>query len=110
MPKTKAKPAKVKTARRPKAAPPAKTADAARAVDKKSRVSLPKDFAGCTVLVERVGESELRIRKAKIVPEESGLPADVWPKPLSDRDWNRMMELAENPPKPNAALRRIMKL
>src|SRR4029079_18061962 len=99
MPKTKAKPAKAKTTRRPKAAPPTKTADAARAVDKKSRVSLPKDFAGCTGHIERVAESDLRIRKAKIVPESEPAVFEPWPKPLSDRDRDLFLAALANPPK-----------
>jgi antitoxin component of MazEF toxin-antitoxin module len=37
-----------------------------RKTDHKGRVTLPSDFAGCLVTVERVGD-ELRIRKARKV-------------------------------------------
>jgi hypothetical protein len=37
----------------------------ARKVDAKCRVILPEGFAGRTVLVEQVGEAEVRIRLAK---------------------------------------------
>ncbi|HKI31351.1 MAG TPA: hypothetical protein VKA46_05760 [Gemmataceae bacterium] len=37
-----------------------------RKTDQKGRVTLPSDFAGCLVTVERVGD-ELRIRKAQQV-------------------------------------------
>ena len=35
-----------------------------RITDEKARVSLPKRFADMKVLIEEVGDSELRIRKA----------------------------------------------
>jgi hypothetical protein len=37
-----------------------------RKTDQKGRLTLPKDFAGCLVTVQRVGP-ELRVRKAKRV-------------------------------------------
>ena len=37
-----------------------------RKTDQKGRLTLPSDFAGCLVTVERVGD-ELRVRKAKQV-------------------------------------------
>jgi hypothetical protein len=37
-----------------------------RKTDRKGRLTLPSDFAGCLVTVERVGE-ELRVRKAQKV-------------------------------------------
>jgi antitoxin component of MazEF toxin-antitoxin module len=37
-----------------------------RKIDRKSRLTLPSDFAGCLVTVERVGD-ELRVRKAQKV-------------------------------------------
>ncbi len=40
-----------------------------RSTDAKGRVSLPKSFANATVLIEQVSENELRIRKARAIPE-----------------------------------------
>jgi DNA-binding transcriptional regulator/RsmH inhibitor MraZ len=37
-----------------------------RKIDQKGRLTLPSDFAGCLVTVERVGD-ELRVRKAQQV-------------------------------------------
>jgi hypothetical protein len=37
-----------------------------RKTDEKGRLTLPSDFAGCLVTIERVGD-ELRVRKAKKV-------------------------------------------
>jgi antitoxin component of MazEF toxin-antitoxin module len=36
--------------------------------DSKGRVILPSDFAQSTLLIERVSDTELRIRKGKTVP------------------------------------------
>lgn len=80
-----------------------------RMVDSKGRISLPKEFANATVMVEMVGESELRIRKAVVLPEAS-LPTieDALP-PLSDEDRDFFLQLIDNPPEPNAAFRKAAK-
>jgi antitoxin component of MazEF toxin-antitoxin module len=41
-----------------------------RKVDRKGRVTLFQDFAGQVVLVERIGEDEVRLKKAKSVPKK----------------------------------------
>ena len=41
-----------------------------RSTDAKGRVSLPKAFANATVIIEQVSENELRIRKARVIPED----------------------------------------
>ncbi len=41
-----------------------------RRVDKKARVLLFPDFAGQLVVVERVGENEIRLRRARVVPRK----------------------------------------
>ena len=41
-----------------------------RTTDAKGRVSLPKDFANATVIIEHLSETELHIRKARIVLED----------------------------------------
>jgi len=81
-----------------------------RTTDSKGRVSLPKAFANSTVIIEQVSETELRVRKARVVPEdevpfreESGLV-------LSDLDRDRFLVALENPPEPNAALLRAAAL
>jgi hypothetical protein len=40
-----------------------------RNTDKKARVTLPKDFADSLVILERISDSEIRIKKAKAIPE-----------------------------------------
>jgi hypothetical protein len=77
-----------------------------RTTDNKARITLPRAFANCTVLIEQLSDTEIRIRKAKVVPEdempfwEESLP------PLSDRDRDLFLALLDNPPPPNKALRR----
>ena len=41
-----------------------------RSTDAKGRVSLPKTFANATVIIEQLSENELRIRKARVIPED----------------------------------------
>ncbi len=45
----------------------------ARKTDRKARVTLFSDFADRLVLIERVGDEEIRIRKAKAVPQAISL-------------------------------------
>lgn len=76
--------------------------------DDKARITLPRNFANCTVLVEQVSDTELRIRKARIMPE-GGLPFDEEPvAPLSDRDRDIFLALLDNPPPANDALRGLL--
>lgn len=79
-----------------------------RTTDNKARISLPKAFANCTVLLEQVSDTEIRIRKAKVIPEDEIRFYEETCAPLSDRDRDAFLALLENPPPPNAALRRLM--
>lgn len=54
--------------------------------DAKARITLPKHFANSTVLVEQVSETELRIRKARVIPEDDLPFIEEAAAPLSDRD------------------------
>jgi hypothetical protein len=47
-----------------------------RTTDAKGRVCLPKAFANATVIIERVSDTELRLRRAVVVPEV-GSTADI---------------------------------
>ncbi|MCI0639903.1 MAG: DUF1778 domain-containing protein [Gemmataceae bacterium] len=80
-----------------------------RTTDAKGRVSLPKSFANATVLVEQVSDTEVRIRKARVVAEDDVVFAEENRKPLSDRDRDLFLKLLESPPNPNAALRRAVR-
>jgi antitoxin MazE len=48
-------------------------AGAVRKTDGKGRVTLAKDFADQLVIVERVSDDEIRVRKAKAVPRRYSL-------------------------------------
>lgn len=79
-----------------------------RSTDAKGRVSLPKTFANATVVIEQVSDNELRIRKARVIPEDELRFPEETQIALSDRDRKRFLQALENPPKPNPALRRLM--
>ena len=77
-----------------------------RTTDQKARVSLPKSFANSTVIIEQVSETELRIRKARVIPEDEIRFYEDSAAPLSDPDRDVFLALLDNPPSPNKALRR----
>ncbi len=77
-----------------------------RSTDAKGRICLPKAFANATVIIEQLSETELRIRKAVILPEDEIRFAEETATPLSNRDRDRFLELLDKPPKANPALRR----
>lgn len=77
-----------------------------RTTDAKGRISLPRSFANATVIVEQVSETEVRIRKAVVIPEDEVRFYEETAAPLSDRDRDRFLDLLDNPPAANAALKR----
>ncbi len=77
-----------------------------RTTDAKGRVSLPRPFANTTVVIEQVSDVEVRIRKALVIPEDELRFYEETAAPLSDRDRDRFLQLLDNPPQANAALRR----
>jgi hypothetical protein len=79
-----------------------------RSTDAKERVSLPKAFANATVIIEQVSENELRICKARVIPEHEIRFSEEAPVILSDRERERFLQTLDHRPKPNAALRRLM--
>jgi len=76
--------------------------------DAKGRVSLPKAFANATVIIEQLSENELRIRKARVIPEDEIRFSEDAPIVLSDPERERFLQALDHPPNPNAALRRLM--
>ncbi|HEY1376533.1 MAG TPA: DUF1778 domain-containing protein [Gemmataceae bacterium] len=76
-----------------------------RTTDAKARVSLPKSFANTRVVIEEVSDTEVRIRKARVVPEDD-LPFEEALRPLSDRDRDVFLALLDRPPKPTPTFRR----
>jgi hypothetical protein len=79
-----------------------------KSTDAKGRVCLPKAFANATVIIEQVSENELRIRKARVIPEDEVRFSEAAPIVLSDEECERFLRALDHPPKPNAALRHLM--
>ena len=78
-----------------------------RTTDAKGRVSLPRDFANATVIIEHLSETELRIRKARVVLEDELPFREESPTVLSNEARDRFLEdLLDKPPKANATLRK----
>lgn len=77
-----------------------------RTTDGKARISLPKGFANTTVLIEQVSETEVRIRKAVVVPADEMRFAEELSTSLSDRDRDIFLALLDNPPPPNEAFKK----
>jgi uncharacterized protein (DUF1778 family) len=76
-----------------------------RTTDRKARVTLPHSFADATVIIEQVSDTELRIRKARVIAEDEIVFAEESAAPLSDRDRDRFLSLLDKPPRANAALK-----
>ena len=79
-------------------------ANETRKTDSKARVTLPGNFADSTVIVEQLSDTELRIRKAVVIPEEELRFQEEASTPLSDRDRDLFLDLLDNSPLPNEAL------
>lgn len=77
-----------------------------RTTDAKARLVLPKAFANATVIIEQVSETELRIRRAKVIAEDDLAFAEESAAPLSDRDRERFLALIAKPPAPTPALKK----
>lgn len=77
-----------------------------QATDAKGRVRLPKGFADSVVIIEQVSDSEIRIRKAVIIPEEEVRFVESFVHPLNDEDRDRFLDLIDNPPSANSSLKR----
>jgi hypothetical protein len=75
---------------------------------KRPRVQLPQRFANCTVIIDEVSDTELRIRKARVIPEDEVRFYEESVAPLSDRDRDIFLSLLDNPPPANAAFRRAV--
>jgi Protein of unknown function (DUF1778) len=80
-----------------------------RSTDAKGRICLPKAFANATVIIEQVSDTEVRIRKALVIPEDEVRFYEETAAPLSDRDRDRFLDLLDKPPKANDALKRAAK-
>jgi hypothetical protein len=79
-----------------------------RSTDAKGRISLPKAFANSTVIIEQLSENELRIRKARVIPEDELRLPEESPISLSERDRKRFLHALDPPPKRKPTVRRLM--
>jgi uncharacterized protein (DUF1778 family) len=77
-----------------------------RTTDAKARLVLPKAFANATVIIEQVSDTELRVRKAKVIAEDELAFTEETATPLSDRDRDRFLSLIAKPPAPPPALKK----
>jgi hypothetical protein len=77
-----------------------------RTTDPKARISLPKGFANATVIIEQISDSEVRIRKARVIPEDECRFLEETTTRLSDRDRDLFLKMLDHPPGPNKAFRR----
>jgi hypothetical protein len=77
-----------------------------RTTDRKARVTLPASFADSTVIIEQISDTEIRIRKAQVIPEDEVRFAEESRHPLSDRDRDLFLALLDNPPPPSESLKK----
>ncbi len=77
-----------------------------RTTDAKARLVLPKSFANATVIIEQVSETEIRVRRAQVVPLDEMPFREESASPLSDRDRDRFLGLLANPPAATPALKK----
>ena len=77
-----------------------------RTTDAKARLVLPKAFANATVIIEQVSDTELRVRRARVIAEDELAFAEESSVPLSNRDRDRFLSLITNPPAPTPALKK----
>ncbi len=76
--------------------------------DAEARVALPTGFANATLIIEQLSDVEVRIRKTAAIQHDETPFAEERVTVLSDRDRDRFLELLDNPPGPNAALRKAL--
>jgi hypothetical protein len=79
-----------------------------RRTDARARVCLPRSFANSKVILEQVSETEIRIRKTKVIRESEVRFYEEFPIILSDRDRDIFFAALDRAPRANKALRRAM--
>ncbi len=80
-----------------------------RFTDKKARLILPRRFASSAVLIEEISDTELRVRKAAIVPEDEMRFTEENRPALADQDRDFVVALLAKPPAANANLKTAVK-
>ncbi len=76
-----------------------------RSTDSKGRICLPKGFANATVIIDQLSDTEIRIRKAVVIPEDEVRFYEEMTAPLSDADRDRFLQMLDNPSEPSPALK-----
>lgn len=77
-----------------------------RTADSKGRVALP-GFANAMLIIERIDETEYRVRRAKVIAEKDlRFHEEDFPIKLSAQDAASVVEAMQNPPAPNQAASR----
>lgn len=80
-----------------------------RTADSKGRVALP-GFANAMLIIERIDDTEYRVRRAKVIAqEEVRFSEEEPPLKLTARDAANVLEAMADPPAPNQAARRAVK-
>jgi len=77
-----------------------------RFTDKKATLILPARFASSAVLIEEISETELRVRKAAILPEDELPFTEESRRPLPDLDRDFVLALLANPPAANSRIKK----
>lgn len=77
-----------------------------RTTDAKGRLVLPKGFANSTVIIEQISDTELRVRRARVIAEDELPFVEQSAALLSDRDRDRFLSLIANPPSPTTSLKK----
>ena len=76
-----------------------------RITDAKARGVLPKSFANTTVILEQPSDTEVRIRRAKVVAEDDLLFAEEASTPLSNPNRDHFLSLLAPRQPPTPALK-----
>ena len=77
-----------------------------RTTDAKGRLVLPRSFANATVIVEVISETEISVRRARVVAEDELPFAKEGRAPLLDSERDQFLRLLDQPPTPTAALKK----
>jgi uncharacterized protein (DUF1778 family) len=77
-----------------------------RTTDSKARLVLPKSFANATVIIEQISDTEIHVKRAKVVAEDELPFLEESATTLTDRDRDRFLKMLSKPSVPNAALKK----
>ncbi len=77
-----------------------------RTTDSKGRLILPKSFANATVIIEQISETEIRIRRAKVVAEDELPFSEESRITISGPDRDLFLKILSDPPAPKAAFKK----